>query len=231
MIEQTSSVVTFFFQYFANSAGKTGLTDVTVSVTRLPDNTPIVTDQAATELDPDRHPGLYYYVLDSSLDITRGDYVATAHTSSAVDNQDIPALWGIGRGGIDLLKLLSQGRIAVNFPIVPDNVVHIFKGDDYTLDAGRPLEWAEVEAASWPPDITDATVTFTALPVKTNSATFTKEGDVIVATGSSKRVRLELDHDETGSLDSGIGSYTYRVLLTLADGVKVTIAQGRVTVE
>lgn len=98
MLEQVSVSVKYFAHFIESKLGKTGLT-VTVDVW-APDNTKIVNNAAATEIGG----GLYCYTLSGTLTATEGDYPALFKTATTtVDQREIPALWTIGRAGIERL--------------------------------------------------------------------------------------------------------------------------------
>lgn len=222
MIEQRNRAVTFYFQFYDTGAGKTGLT-VTVNVTRRPAGEVIATGETAAEVSTARHPGLYELTITDTVDA--GDYVATAHTDDvSVDSQDVPALWSIGRAGVDALDQIATGRITVSYPILASNTITLIRGDDYTDT--RPIEWVEVASAGWPASLSGASIVFTATPVSAG-AVFTKAGEVV----SDDKVRVELTHTETATLNRGVGAYVYGVTATLPSEEVITLARGRVTVE
>ena len=101
-MEQLSNAITFYVFYTANKVGKTGLT-VTIDVwevTQAGTATEIVTGGSATQIGD----GLYKYTLASGSVDSVGEYLAVFKTSDAtVDQQDIPALWIVGRAGIENL--------------------------------------------------------------------------------------------------------------------------------
>lgn len=103
MDEQVSNAVTFLFFYTENKVGKTGLT-VTVDVWKIAQTgsaSEIITGGSATEMGD----GLYLYVLGNSNTADVGDYVAVGKTATTtVDQQHIPSLWSIGRGGVEYLS-------------------------------------------------------------------------------------------------------------------------------
>ncbi|MBU0494101.1 MAG: hypothetical protein KKA73_04905 [Chloroflexi bacterium] len=102
MLEQVGNAITFYAHYIASKVGATGLT-VTVDVWEIQADgtaTEVVTGASATEIGD----GLYRYILASGSVDETGEYVAVFKTSdSDVDQQHIPALWVIGRAGIENL--------------------------------------------------------------------------------------------------------------------------------
>ncbi len=111
MIEQVSNAVKFFAFFVESKLGKTGLT-VTVDIWG-PGDTEIVTGGSATELGD----GLYFYTLASGSTGTAGEYVAVFKTATtSVDQQHIPALWSIGRAGVENLDAAVSSRNATTPP-------------------------------------------------------------------------------------------------------------------
>ena len=102
--EQVSNAVVFYAHYVASKTGKTGLTP-TVDVYR--NGSSIVTAANATEVGG----GLYSYSLASGSVNAEGEYVAIFKTSdSSVDQQWLPALWIVGRAGVEDLDATISSR-------------------------------------------------------------------------------------------------------------------------
>lgn len=102
--EQISTAITFYFFYTESKVGKTGLT-VTVDVYRA--GAEIVTAAVATEVGD----GFYKYELASGSVTVEGEYVAVAKTTTTtVDQQHIPALWIVGRAGVENLDATVSSR-------------------------------------------------------------------------------------------------------------------------
>jgi hypothetical protein len=97
MIEQISTAVVFYAFFVGSKVGKTGLT-VTVDVYRA--GTEIVAGGNATEIGD----GIYCYTLAGASVTVEGEYVAVFKTAdSTVDQQHIPAIWSVGRAGVEHL--------------------------------------------------------------------------------------------------------------------------------
>lgn len=115
--EQVSNAVTFLAFYVASKVGKTGLADVTVDVYR--NGTEVVTGAAATEVGD----GFYKYELGSGSVTVAGEYYAVFKTADAtVDQQHIPALWLIGRAGVENLDAAVSTRLATAGYTTPPTV-------------------------------------------------------------------------------------------------------------
>lgn len=110
MIEQIGVGVAFYAHFVASKVGKTGLT-VTVDVWRITEAgvaTEVVSGGAATEIGD----GLYRYGLSAVSVSDAGEYVAVFKTSdSTVDAQHIPAIWAVGRAGVENLDATVSTRL------------------------------------------------------------------------------------------------------------------------
>lgn len=104
MLEQVGAGVTFYAFFVANKTGKTGLT-VTVDVYK--NGAAIVAAGAATEVGA----GIYSRDLAGASVDTEGYYLAVFKTADAtVDQQHIPSLWVVGKGGIENLDAAISSR-------------------------------------------------------------------------------------------------------------------------
>lgn len=116
MIEQIGNALTFFAFYVTSKIGKTGLT-VTIDVYN-PAGSLVVTAGSASEVGG----GLYKYVLASDSVTTEGEYVVVFKTAdTTVDAQHIPALWTVGRAGVENLDAAISDRLAAAAYTAPDN--------------------------------------------------------------------------------------------------------------
>lgn len=99
MLEQVSNAVRFYAFYTSNKVGLTGLT-VTCTVRRGSSGTALVTSAAATEIGG----GIYAYTLASGSVTAEDEYIAVFSTASTTpDQRDIPALWAVGKAGVERL--------------------------------------------------------------------------------------------------------------------------------
>jgi hypothetical protein len=106
-----------------------------------------------------------------------------ATAEATVDEQAIAASIVAALGGSAEITLVS--------PVLASGDVSLVRGDDYAHADNRALTWS---STSWP-DLTGATVTFSAKP-RRGGTTFTKAATVVNAT----TVRLELTAADTNSL-------------------------------
>lgn len=105
MLEQINNAVTFYAWFVSSKQGKTGLT-VTTDVYN-PAGTLVVTAGSATAVGQ----GLYKYTLASVSVTTEGEYLAIFKTSdTTVDMQQVPAMWVVGRAGIEDLDATVSSR-------------------------------------------------------------------------------------------------------------------------
>jgi hypothetical protein len=110
VIEQANNSVTFFAFFTESKVGKAGLT-VGVNVWKVTASsvTQVVTSGAGVELGS----GLYFYRQSSLLADVKAEYVALFSTATAtVDAQAIPALWVVGRAGVEHLDAAVSSRLA-----------------------------------------------------------------------------------------------------------------------
>jgi len=147
--EQINNAITFYAMYVASKVGKTGLTP-TVDVFRA--GSLIVTAASGVEVGD----GLYSYTLAVGSVTVEGEYAAVFKTSdSTVDQQHIPALWIVGRAGVE--------RLDANVGTIGDLIEHRFgthtaqrsvylyvapnTGNDTTGNGSRALPYATVTKA------------------------------------------------------------------------------------
>ncbi|MGD8499061.1 MAG: hypothetical protein PVJ86_00345 [Phycisphaerales bacterium] len=119
-IEQLSNAIIFYAFYTNDGVGETGLT-VTIDVYEGTNGTPIVNGGSATELAG----GLYYYTLTSGSVDAVGEYVAVFKTTSEdVDQKHLPAIWTIGRAGVENLDapIATVDTVADAIKAVTDNL-------------------------------------------------------------------------------------------------------------
>lgn len=124
MIEQVGAGVAFYAFFVASKAGKTGI-GVTCDVWRITEAgaaTEVVAAGSATEIGD----GLYRYGLSAASVTAAGEYIAVFKTADAtVDAQHIPAVWAVGRGGIESLDAAISTRLAAAGYTTPPDVAAI----------------------------------------------------------------------------------------------------------
>lgn len=105
-MEQSGVALDFFAFFRASKVGKTGLTP-TVDV-RNRAGTLLVTGGASTEVGG----GLYRYTLAANLNTGEDMLTAIFKTADAtVDEQHVPALWAINKGGMESLDSIYPNAL------------------------------------------------------------------------------------------------------------------------
>lgn len=157
MIEQVGVGVAFYAHFVASKTGKTGLT-VTVDVWRITEAgvaTEVVSGGSATEIGD----GLYRYGLSAVSVSDAGEYVAVFKTAdSTVDAQHIPAIWAVGRAGVENLDATVSTRLptasytaAPTAGTVADTIL-----DDEEVSAGVTVRQALAAAGGAADPLTNA---------------------------------------------------------------------------
>lgn len=128
----------------------------------------------------------------------------------------------IGKYILDRLAILVSGvEITVTSPLAPDGeTMTIVQGDDYYAADGRSFEWS---SDGWP-DLTGATVVWTATRPAVPADTFTVNMTVEAAGVGTQTVRLELPKATTKEMTAdGEESYKFDVQATLVSSHIVTL--------
>lgn len=172
-------------------------------------------------------------VVDRVWDEAIADHLTAGSTGKALSDaqaagdpltSQVPGTFAAGTAGAALGRI-GTGLVATTAPVTESDNIEIVRGDDFKAADNRALEFTTSEEATWP-DLTGATIAFTA---KQNQDTIAKAGSVIVATGATKKVRIELDPADTAN--DPIGEYRFDVQATLASGNIVTLVTGKLTLQ
>lgn len=108
MSEQINNAISFT-AFFVDTAALTGKEELTVTVDVRRGATVLVIDGATTELGG----GLYEYTLASGAVDAEGLYTAVFKTTSIyVAQKHVPALWIVGKGGVENLDAAVSTRLA-----------------------------------------------------------------------------------------------------------------------
>lgn len=220
MLEQVSTAITFycFFYDSTNNVGKTGLT-VTVDVWRGSDASQLINDGSATEIGG----GFYKYQLAAGSTATESEYVIVFMTTNTdVSQRQIPALWAVGKAGIENLDatISSRGTSANQTTILAR--LGSFTGSGVNTILGF-LKALMSKAASTPSDVggtfsaaTDSTEALRdGLPgdVWTNSTrTLTQSAASVAAAVSGSTITLSRG-DTLSAAITGLGSLSGYVSL------------------
>lgn len=149
-----------------------------------------------------------------------------AKISSVAESMDpltnpVPGSYAQGSAGAALGRI-GVARIEVSQPITVSGEMKIRPGFDYLAAENRAFEWTDEGSDILWPALTGATVEWV-------SGTLSFSMDVIVATGSAKKVRLELTAAESAQISAERAPYI--VQATLASDSLVDLAAGAVQPE
>ena len=123
---------------------------------------------------------------------------------------------------------LGTGQVEVISPVDPDtSIITLVRGDDYPDADGRALRWS---SSQWP-DLTGATITFTAQHISQPASVLQTAGAVLPPEAGSQTVQVELTSEQTDLLIPGVRAYWYDLEAKLASDRIVTLVKGQMTVE
>ncbi len=122
------------------------------------------------------------------------------------------------------LDLIGSGMATVTQPVLDGGDIRTIRGDSYSTQESRALDWATTAAGVWP-TLTGATINFTGRSLADVSV-LTRTGTIITATGANKKVRITLASSHTSAL--AVGPYKFDIQATItASTRKVTLVRGR----
>lgn len=178
-LEQQGNALTFLAFYVETKLGKTGLT-VTVDVYR--NGTEIVTAAAATAVGD----GLYSYTLASGSVNAEGLYAAVFKTTTnTVDQQHLPSLWIVGKGGIENLDAAISTRNAT-VPPTPAAIRAEIDSNSTRLDAAVSTRATPAQVVSAVAAVTGGGGSVEYIQNVTDNSSNPLDGvSVIVRTGTS----------------------------------------------
>lgn len=163
--------------------------------------------------------GLYSATISPAVEGTYAGVVDYNGTPDQSFTFDIPV-------SADLVSEITAATITTTDPVAAGGDVTLYQADHYDADESRSLDWTTSSSDTWP-TLTSATIAFVARHATTTNKTISASGSVIVATGATKQVRVELAPADTNSKPSG--EYTYQLIATLSNGHVVTLAAGDLT--
>lgn len=144
-----------------------------------------------------------------------GAYLAASGAGADPLLNTVPGSYASGTAGAALGRI-GSGQITTVSPVSQSGDVETVMGDDYSNTDGRALDWTDSEA-SWP-TLTSATIAVAVL----GAGSFA--GSVVTATGTGKKVRLELTDVQTLTIPAGW--HQFQVIATLSGGNVVTLVEG-----
>ena len=144
------------------------------------------------------------------------DYLTS---ESGVDPLDsvVPGDYASGTAGAALGKI-GTGVISTVSPVAQDGSVNTWQYDSYAAADGRALDWTD-DDDTWP-TLTGATISV----IIDRIASFS--GSVVTATGTGKKVRLELTTTQSASIQAG--GFDFQVIATV-DGKPWTLIDSQWT--
>lgn len=164
----------------------------------------------------------WYVYLGSVAEAAVAGMAGVQITAVGARQQNLTVLIGSPGTWSHPTRTLTAGEITVVSPIDTEgNPVRmtVVQGDDYLDADGRAFA---VSSADWP-DLTGATVVWTAQHKTDESDVVTRTVAVVVAGGGSQSVQWELPRSLTSALVPGKDSYYWDVQATLANGSIVSL--------
>ncbi|MBM3216243.1 hypothetical protein FJZ36_15175 [Candidatus Poribacteria bacterium] len=162
-----------------------------------------------------------YTAPDSAADIADAvhDEALSGHVAAGSTGAALNRLGAI-QTRTDMIGVAS---VTIRSPLVTGSAVSLVRGDDYAADDGRSLDFTFENA----PDLTGATITFSARTAYGESHSFAIEAEVL----SADEVRVELTSEDTEVLLPGVERYRFDIQAEL-DGTArvVTLVAGKITV-
>lgn len=191
------------------------------------DGTPSAPTNSPSEIDATNLPGVYQVLITAQeADADSGHLSGTSSTS------DIVIIGTEYAFETDPARVISGGNI-IHLSPVGQGTLRLVKGDSYKTANGRQLDFVKPTGANWPTDLTGATVTLTLNKADNQAAggddTQTASGSVVVATGDSQTVRVELATAVTDGLLVGANTYDFDVVAVVG-GERATLVTGVATI-
>jgi hypothetical protein len=225
-----------YMQDYLLDIGTSGITDLRA---QLFDTVGVAVGSAITTLFTDLGGGFYLWHYTAFPDGHRGGVKVYSNAAPTVPLvmgsinpeelntdpllSDVPDSYAEGTAGFALgtLESLSNrigaGRITVVSPVAQSGQISLIQGDDYTLALGRALSWTE-NSSGWP------TLTGSTITLEVEDGALIATGSIVVGTGSSKQVRVELTSAQTDLLP--LGELRYCLVATFGTS-RVTLARDK----
>lgn len=202
MLEQVNNSIQFLAHFVASGVGATGLT-VTVDIRKWDGATLtiIATDAVATELGG----GMYGYSLVSGSVGSEALYTAVFKTAGTADQKHLPALWCVGKSGVENLDatISSRSTVSAIWNALTSGLTTIGSIGKFIVDSLSAQAGTGARAVA-------ATVTDGTDPIEGALIRFTKGGETFVQA-------TDVDGEKSFSLDDG----TWTVSIT-ASGFSFT---------
>lgn len=155
---------------------------------------------------------------------TQLDAIAGAITDPLLES--VPGSYTQGTAGWALGKI-GTGKIYTNSAVAIDGSVTIQQGAAYKTVYGNAIDWVDTDAdVAWP------ILTGAEIRLYANNGAIDIPGEVVTATGSPKKVRVQLSSTSTGAIPAGVYSMQVVAIFsgTGTDEDEIPLVQGLLTV-
>lgn len=154
-------------------------------------------------------------LAEHTISGSAGEALAASGSASDPLLNTVPGTYASGTAGAALGNI-GSGQIVTVSPVAQSGDVETVQGDDYSAVDARALDWTDT-GSSWPV-LTDATIAITIREVSSYA------GSVITATGTSKKIRLQLTDVQTEAIPEGW--HPFQAIATLTGGNVITLVEG-----
>lgn len=152
-----------------------------------------------------------------------GHYLTDAGSAADPLMNTVPGSYAAGTAG-NALGRIGSGQITTVSPVSTDgNITELIGGATYAASAGTSFDWTDT-GETWPV-LSSATVTVALAHPDGQTASYT--GSVVTATGTGKKVRLELTAAQSAALQAlNVGRWSMLVWATLSGGAVIPLVSG-----
>ena len=152
-----------------------------------------------------------------------GHYLTDAGAAADPLMNTVPGSYTSGSAGYALGRIGSGQITTVSRVSQAGNIEELIGGATYSSAAGTSFDWTDADNV-WP-TLTGATITVSLAHPDGQTASYS--GSVVTATGSGKKVRLELTAVQSAALQTlTVGRWSLMVWATLSGGSVVPLVSG-----
>lgn len=152
-----------------------------------------------------------------------GHYLTDAGAAADPLMNTVPGSYTSGSAGYALGRIGSGQITTVSRVSQAGNIEELIGGATYSSAAGTSFDWTDADNV-WP-TLTGATITVSLAHPDGQTASYS--GSVVTATGSGKKVRLELTAVQSAALQAlTVGRWSLMVWATLSGGSVVPLVSG-----
>ena len=152
-----------------------------------------------------------------------GHYLTDAGSAADPLMNTVPGSYAAGTAGNALGRIGSGQITTVGFVSTDGNITELIGGATYTAAAATSFDWTDT-GETWPV-LSSATITVALAHPDGQTASYT--GSVVTATGTGKKVRLELTAVQSAALQAlNVGRWSMLVWATLSGGAVVPLVSG-----